>query len=496
MKPCTRNNQEPDIKLWDGNPYPWRFNLPQGVFIVDDHLFVADGGFNRVFVWNTFPTTDAQPADVILGQPDSLTTRPRKSRDGLHSPLNLWFDGDYLWVGEFKFADRVVGYRAFIDPTAPATPESLSIVSATSHQIELSWSDNSYNEQGYKLERKTGPGGIYEQIVYLSANTTGYADENLLSNTRYFYRIRAYNRYGHSGYSNEADTTTSATNNPPYVPSNPSPGDGETGISNYTPIWWSGGDPDQDDMVTYDVYFDTYTPPVFLAATALRWTDFFPGPLSLHTTYYWKVVARDIDNEEAEGPVWSFETTWDWPGEKHTLDISVDPGGTTFPRPGSYVYMAQDSVFLIALPDSGHAFYGWSGHIFSDTNNPIFVVMDSDKSITAHFTTTGIEGDEGTSAIPKALELHQNYPNPFNPTTTISFALPKEKGQKQEVGLSIYDLRGRYVRDLFHGKLASGNHSVTWDGRNSDGIPVSSGVYFYSLKVGDRTLSRKMVLIK
>ncbi|MDI6840889.1 MAG: fibronectin type III domain-containing protein [bacterium] len=144
---------------------------------------------------------ERQPADVIIGQPDSMTVRPCKAQDGVHNPLNLWFDSDYLWVGEFKFADRVLGYRANISAIIPEAPCSLIAIAISNHQINLSWVDNATNEQGFKLERKIGATGTYEQIKYLSANTISYSDRGLNSNIEYFYRIRAYNRYGDSDYS-------------------------------------------------------------------------------------------------------------------------------------------------------------------------------------------------------------------------------------------------------------------------------------------------------
>ncbi|HKW14425.1 MAG TPA: FlgD immunoglobulin-like domain containing protein [Candidatus Krumholzibacteria bacterium] len=88
--------------------------------------------------------------------------------------------------------------------------------------------------------------------------------------------------------------------------------------------------------------------------------------------------------------------------------------------------------------------------------------------------------------------LEQNSPNPFNPQTAIRFTL----AARQNVTLSVYDVSGRLVRTLVSGAQEMGTHSVTWDGRDSAGSTVSSGVYFYRLDAGKFSDTRKMVMLK
>jgi len=90
----------------------------------------------------------------------------------------------------------------------PATPSNLSATAISSSQINFSWQDNSNNETGFKIERKTGSGGSYSEIATVGANVTAYSDTGLIENTTYFYRIRAYNTTGDSAYSNETSATT------------------------------------------------------------------------------------------------------------------------------------------------------------------------------------------------------------------------------------------------------------------------------------------------
>ncbi len=83
-------------------------------------------------------------------------------------------------------------------------------------------------------------------------------------------------------------------------------------------------------------------------------------------------------------------------------------------------------------------------------------------------------------------------PNPFNRSTTISFTLPERANTR----LSIYNIEGKLVTTLINGILNDGYIQTTWDGNDSHGNPVSSGVYFYRLKAGSEVLTKKMVLLK
>jgi len=101
---------------------------------------------------------------------------------------------------------------------------------------------------------------------------------------------------------------------------------------------------------------------------------------------------------------------------------------------------------------------------------------------------TDVENDEVSDKV----RLSQNYPNPFNPVTNIRFGLAR----KGHVNLSIYDVGGRKIKTLLDRRLEKGSHAVIWDGRNERGRRVASGVYFYRLEANEKTISRKMVLLK
>jgi hypothetical protein len=103
---------------------------------------------------------------------------------------------------------------------------------------------------------------------------------------------------------------------------------------------------------------------------------------------------------------------------------------------------------------------------------------------------TAIKGDE--DIIKPEDILNQNYPNPFSSTTTIEFNLIEPK----HINLEIIDFNGSLVKSLVDNNYPEGKYSVDWDAKDSTGKTVSSGMYFYVLKVDDKEVSKKMIFIK
>ncbi|MCK5051832.1 MAG: T9SS type A sorting domain-containing protein, partial [Candidatus Cloacimonetes bacterium] len=87
-----------------------------------------------------------------------------------------------------------------------------------------------------------------------------------------------------------------------------------------------------------------------------------------------------------------------------------------------------------------------------------------------------------------------NYPNPFNPTTTISFNLTTENTKLTEI--KIYNIKGQKIKTLISAQLSAGQHSVIWDGKDSNDKQVGSGIYFYKMKTSNFQQTKKMILLK
>jgi hypothetical protein len=105
---------------------------------------------------------------------------------------------------------------------------------------------------------------------------------------------------------------------------------------------------------------------------------------------------------------------------------------------------------------------------------------------------TSVDWEQNESIKPIVFQLKQNYPNPFNSNTRIDFTLKKE----DFISLIIYDMTGREIIDLVEEKREPGFHSVVWDGKNANGVSVTTGVYLCKIKVENHVQSKKIVLIK
>ncbi|TVM01758.1 MAG: hypothetical protein CV087_10435 [Candidatus Brocadia sp. WS118] len=105
-----------------------------------------------------------------------------------------------------------------------------------------------------------------------------------------------------------------------------------------------------------------------------------------------------------------------------------------------------------------------------------------------------VEGISDPSSLQEinSFKLFQNYPNPFNPVTNLRFRI----ADFGLVELSIFDITGQRVRTLVKSKMAPGNYTYQWDGRDDAGSEVASGVYIYRLKTENQIISRKMALLR
>ncbi|HET6274169.1 MAG TPA: T9SS type A sorting domain-containing protein, partial [Bacteroidota bacterium] len=107
-------------------------------------------------------------------------------------------------------------------------------------------------------------------------------------------------------------------------------------------------------------------------------------------------------------------------------------------------------------------------------------------------TGRGFSPRQLDGSLPTAYTLEQNYPNPFNPSTVIRYAVPADGS----VSLKVYDIAGREVATLVNDHQAAGTYELRFSGQNSSGRALASGVYFYQIKSGGFSETRKMLLLK
>ena len=94
--------------------------------------------------------------------------------------------------------------------------------------------------------------------------------------------------------------------------------------------------------------------------------------------------------------------------------------------------------------------------------------------------------------LPNEYALHQNYPNPFNPVTNLNYDLPEDA----MVNITIYDMMGKVVASLVNGQQSAGFKTLHWDATNQSGMPISAGLYIYTIQAGEFNQTRKMILLK
>ena len=115
---------------------------------------------------------------------------------------------------------------------------------------------------------------------------------------------------------------------------------------------------------------------------------------------------------------------------------------------------------------------------------------DLEVRLTGRGQPVGVSCD--VTPVPLVTSLSAPYPNPFNSTIQICYSIP----YATDVKLSIYDVSGRLVNNLVYGKQNAGFYNVFWKGDNRNGIPVTSGIYFFHFKAGSFMKINKMMLIK
>ena len=135
---------------------------------------------------------------------------------------------------------------------------------------------------------------------------------------------------------------------------------------------------------------------------------------------------------------------------------------------------------------------------YVNTGDETQLKINSALLSTWNAASVAVDGISDGPLLPETFELFQNYPNPFNPATTIEFTigLSSDGSGAQVVGLDIFNILGQRVINLVDETLPSGHYSIEWNSRNFSGHRVSTGVYFYRLRVGSASETKKMLLIK
>jgi hypothetical protein len=237
--------------------------------------------------------------------------------------------------------------------------------------------------------------GFNQSGLSYDPGTLGY-------NKLFYWRIVAWDNHGAMRAGPLWHFTTGVQpNQPPYVPSSPSPANGSTGVSVNADLGWTGGDPDVGDTVTYDVYFGTSSsPPIVIHNQSSL--SYNLGTLAYYTVYYWKIVAWDNHGASTAGPRWQFRTAY---------QINRPPYAPSNPSPvdgATGILVNSDLSWTGGDPDSGDfvtydVYFGSSFHltkIKSNTSGTSCALDNLNYSMKYYWKVVAWDNHQNTNASP------------------------------------------------------------------------------------------------
>ncbi len=165
------------------------------------------------------------------------------------------------------------------------------------------------------------------------------------------------------------------------------------------------------------------------------------------------------------------------------LNLVANEEGTG--RSGNTYFMSKEGQRLIDISSYLH-----------EGENQVQVKCDATATGSADLLFADVQLGEIDNSIilPTAFALNQNYPNPFNPETHIAFDIPAS--WTAPVTLRIFNMQGQLMQTLVDGVMSPGRHEVVWNGRDTSGQPVATGMYFYQILSGKVKAVKKMQMVK
>ncbi len=241
--------------------------------------------------------------------------------------------------------------------------------------------------------------------------------------------------------------------------------------TDYSAFTWGGPFPETPGVVNSDGINDQSLPVelTFFSATA--------G--DSRVTLRWK-TASELQNQgfevlRSENPKGDFQLL-----DSYTRNSTLRGAGTS--------NQSHDYIYIDKYVNNGTTYY----YKLVDVDNNGVRTEHGPISATPDAAIT----DPGSGVVPAAFALYQNSPNPFNPSTRISFDVPASASGRVKATLAVYNLLGQKIADLFNGEIEAGRYNTVWNGRNSAGLEMPSGIYIYRLSTENFVESRRMVLMK
>lgn len=397
----------------------------------------------------------------------------------------------------------------------PAAPSDLDAVTISSTKILLTWTDNSTNEAGFKIERKSSWNNdtAFRTVGLAHANDTAFMNNHLRPDTWYYFRVRAVNNAGASHYSN-VDSAMTNTDTNFVVPNAPSDLTGTANSPRSVDLEWNDNSANEMKFVIEKrstLGPDSVFRPV--GHTHRNDTTFRVMGLRPDTEYNFRVAAVNQAGMSDYSNIATVRTlpdsnfhiipnaptnldavllehnrvrlTWhDNSNNEKGFGIEAMKSTDTAFRRVAVTGRNHTSIILRRLqPNTVYYFrvfaFNMAGR--SDYSNIDTVSTQNGNAIA--------DGSELETEIELAGEfkLHSNFPNPFNPSTIIAFELP-EAGV---VSLKIFDMVGREVSTIINNYMNAGYHETKFNASS-----LASGMYFYRLTTSGHSDIKKMLLVK
>ncbi len=445
----------------------------------------TDGGTNWTPVWNA---SDLPAGENYYETPVSIDLSTYATMP-IHVAWNF-VDGDGQGLWYATYIDNIM----FETSVATRTIRGQELVSF-SKALPAPQVRNNRDLTGYKVYRDG------TEIASVAADVLTYLDADL-ENATYEYYVTAM--YGDQ--ESEASNTVSATVNVTI------PGDYliEDGFETYTDFALEAAPwtlIDGDLSGTYSITNTTWanaeapqayivfnpsttTPPLTDAAYAAHEGDKYMAAFASTTPANndWMITPEFTLGDSGTFHFMGKSITDQYGLER--FNVLVSTGST---NPNDFTSISGDTY--VTAPTSWTQF-SYSLDDYANQNIRVAIQCVSHDAFIFMVDQVQIEAPGGTPNNPEVTpvisQLIGNYPNPFNPETSIAFST-KENGP---VSIDIYNVRGQKVRSLLNENKEAGNHTVVWNGKDDNGKNVASGVFFYRMKSGKYSSTKKMILMK
>jgi len=332
-------------------------------------------------------------------------------------------------------------------PTIPLAPSNLIITNASSTQINLNWTDNSTNETGFKIERSTiSSTSGFSQITTVAAGGTSYNNTGLNSGTTYYYRVRAYNTAGDSGYSNVVSATTTQA-----IPAAPTNFRVTATTSSSITVAWDAS----SGATSYYIANSQSSPAPWAQETTS--TTITRSGLSPNTSYPFYLYAK---NNSGTSATYAYVTGTTNPPAP---DITPPTGSVVINNHATYTNANSVTLTLSATDNAGGSGMGAGAKMRIATENLIYT-----ETLYRTTTTWNLSAGEGTKTIyVNFMDVAGNWSNAYSdtiildktpPTGSISIEGGAASTTKSVVTLTLSGADARSGVD----KMQFSNDNATW----------------------------------